>query len=104
MKRDSSMDSAIGILIILFCPILLLLPLIGIVWALAPYFVRSWKEDRKAEREREARMQELLRGRGKPLRPLNPEDRRKALQRIQGKYKLTNDEIAVIESRVRPMG
>ena len=35
MKRDSSMDSAIGILIILFCPILLLLSLIGIVWALA---------------------------------------------------------------------
>lgn len=104
MKRDSSMDSAIGILIILFCPALLLLPLLWLVWTLASCFIEQGKEDRKAEREREARMQELLRGRGKPLRPLNPEDRRRSLQRIQRKYRLTNDEIAVVESRVRPMG
>lgn len=52
MSRESSMDWAITILVIVFCPVLLILPLIAVVWILAPYFVEQWKEDWKAERDR----------------------------------------------------
>ncbi len=102
MRRDSSMDSAIWILIILFCPLLVLFPLIAIVWILAPYFVEQWKEDWKTARERRRTEMEMKK-RGEPLRPLKAVDRRGALQKIQKKYNLTKDEMAFFESMIRPM-
>ena len=82
MKRDTSLDSAIWILIILFCPLLALFPLIAIVWILAPYFIEQWKDDWKKTRERR-RTEKEMKKRGELLRPLKAVDRRGALQEIQ---------------------
>lgn len=102
MSRNSSLDSAVWILIILFCPLLVVFPLIAIVWILAPYFIEQWKEDWKAARERR-RTEKEMKKRGEPLRPLNAMDRREALQKLQKKYNLTKDEIAFFKSRIRAM-
>ena len=102
MRRDSTLGSAIWILAILFCPILIIFPLLAIVWILAPYFVEQWKEDWKKARERK-RTEKEMKKRGEPLRPLNAMDRREALQKLQKKYNLTQDEIAFFKSRIRSM-
>lgn len=59
MRRDSTFDSAIWILIILFCPILALLSLLAIVWILAPYFIEQRKEDWRAAKERDRKLKEM---------------------------------------------
>ena len=59
MRRDSTFDSAIWILVILFCPILALLPLLAIVWILAPYFIEQWKEDWRAAKEKDRKLKEM---------------------------------------------
>ena len=59
MRQDSTFDSAIWILIILFCPILVIFPLLAIVWILAPYFIEQWKEDWRAARERDRKLKEM---------------------------------------------
>ena len=46
-------------LIILFCPILVIFPLLAIVWILAPYFIEQWKEDWRAARERDRKLKEM---------------------------------------------
>ncbi len=102
MKRKTTLDGVAVVLAILFCPLLLFLPLLVIVWILAPYFVEQWKEDWKTERGRR-RVEKEMRKRGEPSRPLMAADRRGALRKIQKKYNLTRDEIAVIESRIRPV-
>ena len=59
MRRDSTFDSAIWILIILFCPILVIFPLLAIVWILAPYFIEQWKEDWRKTREMDRKLKEM---------------------------------------------
>ena len=59
MRRNSVEDSAMWILIILFCPILVVFPLLAIVWILAPYFVEQWKEDWKKAREQRRKLKEM---------------------------------------------
>lgn len=61
MRRNSVEDSAIWILIILFCPILAIFPLLAIVWILAPYFIEQWKEDWKKAREQRRKEKEARR-------------------------------------------
>ena len=102
MKRETTLDGVAVVLAILFCPLLLFLPLLAIVWILAPYFVEQWKEDRKAERGRR-RTEKEMRKRGESFQPLKAVDRRGALRELQKKYNLTKDEIALIDSRIRPM-
>ena len=102
MRRDSTIGSAIWILAILSCPILVIFPLLAIVWILAPYFIEQWKEDWKTVRERR-RTEKEMKKRGEPLRPLKAVDRREALQKIQKKYNLTKDEMAFFKSMIRPM-
>lgn len=102
MKHDSSLDWATYVLTLVFCPLLLFLPLLVIVWILTPYFVEQRKEDRKTERDRRRAEKERMK-RGDPSRPLKATDRRGALREIQKKYNLTRDEIASIASRIRPV-
>ena len=58
MRRDSTFGSAIWILVILFCPILVIFPLLAIVWILAPYFIEQWKDDWRAAKERDRKLKE----------------------------------------------
>ena len=59
MRRDSTFGSAIWILAILFCPILVIFPLLAIVWILAPYFIEQWKEDWRKAREMDRKLKEM---------------------------------------------